>query len=174
MDELILVDELDKPIGKMDKQRVHEQGLLHRAFSVFLFNGKGELLLQQRAAHKYHSAGLWSNTCCSHPRFGETLENAVPRRMEEEMGMRCDSKFVFSFVYRADFDNGLTEHEFDHVYFAISDAEPRINKEEVGDYKYMSMDDLEKDIERNPDRYTAWFRICLPRVREQFNRIFIN
>src|SRR6187399_1825004 len=123
-DYLILVDEQDKQYGKLEKQLVHELGLLHRAFSVFIFNKKGELLLQQRADEKYHSAGLWTNTCCSHPRFGEEIKDSVTRRLEEEMGMNCEMEFAFSFIYKSTFENGLTEHEFDHVFFGISDELP--------------------------------------------------
>src|SRR5947207_15440533 len=113
---LILVDDHDKPWGKLEKDQVHQLGLLHRAFSVFIFNSKGELLLQQRADEKYHSAGLWSNSCCGHPRFGEELIHAVSRRLEEEVGISCDIKFAFSFIYKADFENGLSEHEYDHIF----------------------------------------------------------
>jgi len=172
MDELILVDEHDNPIGKLDKTSVHEQGLLHRAFSLFVFNSKGEILLQQRADHKYHSAGLWSNACCSHPRFGEELNTAVQRRLLDEMGMDCDPMFVFSFLYRVEFDNGLVEHEFDHVFFDVLEALPSINLEEVKSYKYMSMDNLEKELLSNPAYYTEWFKLCIPQVRSHYNRIF--
>lgn len=172
MDELILVDEHDNPIGKLDKTSVHEQGLLHRAFSLFVFNSKGEILLQQRADHKYHSAGLWSNACCSHPRFGEELNTAVQRRMLVEMGMDCDPMFVFSFLYRVEFDNGLVEHEFDHVFFDVLEALPNINLEEVKSYKYLSMDNLEQELLNNPAYYTEWFKLCFPQVRSHYKRIF--
>jgi len=164
-DYLILVDEQDRQWGKLEKQMVHELGLLHRAFSVFIFNTKGELLLQQRALHKYHSGGLWTNTCCSHPRYGEELSDAVERRLMEEMNMTCETAFAFNFTYRAEFDNGLTEHEFDHVYFGHSDELPKPNQEEVQSWKYITLEDLEKDINKHPELYTEWLKVCLPRVK---------
>jgi len=163
---LILVDEHDKPWGKLEKDQVHQLGLLHRAFSVFIFNTKGELLLQQRAEGKYHSAGLWTNTCCSHPRFGEDLKEAVARRLEEEMGLTCETKFIFSFIYKSKFENGLTEHEFDHVYYGVTDDKPQPNPSEVSHWKYMTLDALEKDISSNPASYTVWLLICLPKLIE--------
>lgn len=167
-DYLILVDEKDRQWGKLEKQMVHELGLLHRAFSVFIFNTKGELLLQQRAAHKYHSGGLWTNTCCSHPRYGEEITDAVERRLMEEMNMSCDTTFAFNFTYRAEFDNGLTEYEFDHVFFGISDELPHPNPEEVQNWKYISLDNLELDIQIQPTNYTEWLKICLPEVKRHF------
>lgn len=165
---LILVDEKDRQWGKLEKMLVHELGLLHRAFSVFIFNSKGELLLQQRADHKYHSAGLWTNTCCSHPSYGEDLQDAVERRMEEEMGMQCKTNFAFSFTYRAEFVNGLVEHEFDHVFFGVSDKLPTPNAEEVKSWKYMDLETLERSVQENPELYTEWMKICLPEVRKHF------
>jgi isopentenyl-diphosphate delta-isomerase len=161
---LILVDEKDNACGKMDKQSVHELGLLHRAFSVFIFNTKGELLLQQRADGKYHSAGLWTNTCCSHPRYGEELSEAVPRRLMEEMGIECKTDFAFSFLYKTTFENGLIEHELDHVFFGVSDDVPVPESSEVKDWKYLRLGVLEAQIRLYPDQYTAWLKICLPRV----------
>jgi len=163
-DFLILVHEDDKPWGKLEKDLVHQLGILHRAFSVFIFNTKGELLLQQRADNKYHSAGLWTNTCCSHPRWGEEIVDAVERRLGEEMGLKCETGFVFSFQYKANFDNGLTEHELDHVYTGVSDEIPLINTEEVKSWKYFSVDDIRKDLMRNPNKYTAWFKLVFERV----------
>jgi len=169
MDEfLILVDEHDKPWGKLEKDQVHQLGLLHRAFSVFIFNSKGELLLQQRAAGKYHSGGLWTNTCCSHPRFGEELNEAIPRRLEEEMGMNCPTQFIFNFVYETKFDNGLIEHEFDHVYYGVSDDLPKPNPAEVSNWKYLNLKSLENEIASAPDQYTVWLKICLPKLMECF------
>jgi len=165
---LILVDDHDKPWGKLEKDQVHQLGLLHRAFSVFIFNSKGELLLQKRADEKYHSGGLWTNTCCSHPRFGEELKDAVARRMQEEMGLTCETKFVFSFIYKASFENGLTEHEFDHVYYGTSDDVPQPNSSEVSEWKYIDLASLEKDLNLSPDKYTVWLKICLPRIMEHF------
>lgn len=167
-DLLILVDENDKEIGALEKTPVHEQGLLHRAFSIFIFNAQQELLLQQRADGKYHSPGLWTNTCCSHPRQGETLEVAVHRRLREEMGMECDLAFQFSFIYKHEFANGLTEHELDHVYFGYSDQQPSPNPNEVQDWKYIHMDDLKKELERYPERYSPWLNICFPKVLNRF------
>lgn len=166
---LILVDEHDKPWGKLEKDQVHQLGLLHRAFSVFIFNSKGELLLQQRADGKYHSAGLWTNTCCSHPRFGEDLKDAVARRLEEEMGLNCETQFIFSFIYKSKFENGLTEHEFDHVYYGVSDDQPEPDPSEVSQWKYMTLNELETDISVNPANYTVWLRICLPKLIEYLN-----
>ncbi|MEO8150270.1 MAG: isopentenyl-diphosphate Delta-isomerase [Bacteroidia bacterium] len=161
---LILVDEKDQQWGKLEKELVHQLGLLHRAFSIFIFNSKGELLLQQRADSKYHSGGLWTNTCCSHPRFGEDLSDAVNRRLIEEMGMKSKTEFAFSFVYKANFENGLTEHEFDHVFFGVTDDLPKPEKLEVKDWKYMNIKLLENDLEQNPHQYTAWLKICFNKV----------
>ncbi|GHM99079.1 isopentenyl-diphosphate Delta-isomerase [Cytophagales bacterium WSM2-2] len=173
-DFLILVDEHDKPWGKLEKDQVHQLGLLHRAFSVFIFNSKGELLLQQRAEGKYHSAGLWTNTCCSHPRYGEELSEAIPRRLEEEMGMKVSTQFIFSFTYKAKFENGLTEHEFDHVYYGVSDELPHPNPAEVSQWKYVSIKSLEADIASSPTQYTAWLKICLPRLTDYLKTSSIN
>ncbi|MCX2494390.1 isopentenyl-diphosphate Delta-isomerase [Pedobacter sp. PF22-3] len=163
-EQVILVDVNDVPKGQMDKMEAHEKGLLHRAFSVFIFNSKRELLLQQRAMSKYHSRGLWTNTCCSHPRIGESNINAAKRRLIEEMGMDCELNFLFKFTYKASFENGLTEHEIDHVYFGMSNELPVINKEEVESFKYIDLDTLKKDIAVNPSAYTPWLRICLDEV----------
>ena len=159
MEQVILVDEQDRPIGLMEKQAAHIGPHLHRAFSVFIFNSKGELLLQQRALSKYHSPGLWTNTCCSHPRAGETLEEATSRRLMEEMGMVCPIHEVYTFIYMAPVGQGLTEHEFDHVFIGQSDDIPAINTEEVASWKYMSIKDLQKDIALYPELYTEWFKI---------------
>ena len=159
MEQVILVDEQDRPIGLMEKQAAHIGPHLHRAFSVFIFNSKGELLLQQRALSKYHSPGLWTNTCCSHPRAGETLEEATSRRLMEEMGMVCPIHEVYTFIYMAPVGEGLIEHEFDHVWIGQSDDEPIINHEEVESWKYMSLNDLSEDIQQHPEHYTEWFKI---------------
>lgn len=160
MEELVvLVDENDKQLGLMPKMEAHEKAILHRAFSVFIFNDKGELMLQQRAAHKYHSPLLWTNTCCSHQRDGESNVAAGRRRLQEEMGFTADLKEIFSFVYKAPFDNGLTEHELDHVMIGSYNNKPNINKEEVADYKWMQLEEVKNDIENNPDIYTEWFKI---------------
>lgn len=158
-EQVILVDEQDNQIGLMEKIEAHEKALLHRAFSVFVFNDKKELMLQQRAANKYHSPLLWTNTCCSHQRNGETNLAAGKRRLQEEMGFVCELKEVFSFIYKAPFDNGLTEHELDHVMVGDFNEHPNINKEEVESYKWMTLEAVKKDIEDKPEIYTAWFKI---------------
>ena len=158
-EQVILVNEKDEPIGLMGKMEAHEKGLLHRAFSVFIFNSKQEVLLQQRAACKYHSPNLWTNTCCSHPRAGETNQQAGERRLQEEMGLQVPLQEVFSFIYKAPFDNGLTEHEYDHVLVGYSDAQPQINPEEVASWKWLSLEAIKEDILQAPERYTAWFKI---------------
>lgn len=158
-EQVILVNEKDEPIGLMGKMEAHEKGLLHRAFSVFIFNSKQEVLLQQRAACKYHSPNLWTNTCCSHPRAGETNQQAGERRLQEEMGLQVPLREVFSFIYKAPFDNGLTEHEYDHVLIGYSDAQPQINPEEVASWKWLSLEAIKEDILQAPERYTAWFKI---------------
>ena len=158
-EKVILVDQNDQQIGLMDKIEAHEKALLHRAFSVFVMNSKGELMLQQRALHKYHSPGQWTNTCCSHQRDGETTLEAGKRRLMEEMGFTVLLEERFSFIYKAAFDNGLTEHEFDHVLIGTYDEDPLINKEEVADWKWMSLDKVKEDIEQHPEIYTPWFKI---------------
>lgn len=158
-EHVILVDKNDKQIGLMPKMEAHEKALLHRAFSVFVFNDEGKLMLQQRAAEKYHSPLLWTNTCCSHQRDGETNLEAGKRRLQEEMGFDCDLEEVFSFIYKAPFDNGLTEHELDHVMVGRFNEHPKINKEEVEDYKWMTLQEVKVDMELNPINYTVWFQI---------------
>lgn len=158
-EKVILVNEQDEKVGLIGKMEAHEKALLHRAFSVFTFNDKGELLLQQRAAAKYHSPLLWTNTCCSHQRDGETSIEAGKRRLKEEMGFVCELKEVFSFVYKVSFDNGLTEHELDHVLIGDYNNDPIVNKEEVESFKWMSVEDVKFDIEKNSNIYTAWFII---------------
>ena len=170
-DKLILVDEIDMPTGTMDKLAVHQLGLLHRAFSVFIFNSKGELLLQQRSDAKYHSGGLWTNTCCSHPRFGEDLHDAVKRRLKEEMGMRCETSFAFNFVYKTSFENGLTEHEFDHVYIGVTDQLPIPDITEVQNWRYITLGDLEISVNTQPQLYSEWIKICLPKVLQHYKSL---
>lgn len=166
MEQVILVDEQDQPIGLMEKQSAHIGPHLHRAFSVFVFNKKGELLLQQRAFSKYHSPGLWTNTCCSHPRDGETVLEAASRRLMEEIGIQCELREIYTFIYMASVGKGLTEHEFDHVLIGQSDEIPNIDPEEVASWKYMSLDNLKKDIERYPELYTAWFKITFEEMTQ--------
>ena len=159
MEFVVLVDENDRQIGLMEKQAAHITPHLHRAFSIFIFNSKGELLMQQRALSKYHSPGLWTNTCCSHPRDGETLAEATERRLQEEMGMTCKMTEVYTFIYKAPVGQGLTEHEFDHVWIGQSDDLPQITREEEESWKYMSLKDLSEDIKLHPEFYTEWFKI---------------
>lgn len=166
---IILVDKNDTEIGPIEKLEAHQKGLLHRAFSVFIFNSKGQLLMQQRADGKYHSAGLWTNTCCSHPNYGETTLAAIHRRMKEEMDMEAEVEFRFKFTYQALLENNLTEHEIDHVYFGFSDEHPTINPEEAKNWKYISMEELEKELTAHPENYTAWLKICFPEVLRHFS-----
>lgn len=167
-EQVILVNEKDEQLGLMSKMEAHEKAMLHRAFSVFIFNKKGELLLQQRAKEKYHSPLLWTNTCCSHQRDGETNLQAGKRRLREEMGFDCDLKEVFWFVYKAPFDNGLTEHELDHVMVGYYDKDPVINREEVESFQWMTLEDVKKDINEFPEKYTEWFKIIF---KESFDKL---
>ena len=168
---VILVDENDNPIGTMPKMEAHEKAMLHRACSVFILNANDEVLLQQRANDKYHSAGLWTNTYCSHPHPGEDTLGAARRRLKEEMGMEADLQFVFKFMYKAPFDNLLTEHEIDHVFIGKTDELPVINPEEVASYKYMKPEEIKLDMEQNPQSYTVWFRIIF---NEFYKEIFTH
>lgn len=163
---VVLVDELDNKVGLMEKMEAHINPTLHRAFSIFIFNSKNEMLLQQRALSKYHTPGLWTNTCCSHPRDGESLHDATKRRLQEEMGMQCELKEAFSFIYKADVMQGLVEHEFDHVFIGTSDDLPIINKDEVESFRYDTVQNIKADIERNPQNYTAWFKIAFDKLIE--------
>ena len=165
-EQVILVDQDDQPLGIIAKMEAHSLGLLHRAFSIFIFNSDGELLLQQRALDKYHSGGKWTNTCCSHPKPFEDTEKAAHRRLSEEMGMECELEYGFNFIYKAAFENELTEYEFDHVYFGKSDYLPVVNKNEVASFKYMSLENLALNLNENPDHYTAWLKICFDRIVE--------
>lgn len=158
-EKVILVNEQDEPIGLMNKLEAHEKAVLHRAFSVFVLNSKNEIMLQQRAHHKYHSPLLWTNTCCSHQRDGETNIQAGTRRLYEEMGFKTELKELFHFIYKAPFDNGLTEHELDHVMIGYYDEEPQINPEEVESWKWMCIEAVRQDMIQNPDIYTVWFKI---------------
>ena len=169
IENVVLVNEKDEVIGSMEKIEAHEKALLHRAFSVFVINKNNELMLQRRALGKYHSPGLWTNTCCSHPRVEETYENGAHRRLVEEMGFDCDLKDVFSFIYKAPFANGLTEHELDHVFVGYSETEPIINSDEVDSWKWIAMAELKQDIKQNPDNYTVWFKIIFEKFAEHFD-----
>lgn len=158
-EQVILVNENDEQIGLMPKMEAHEKAVLHRAFSVFVFNDNNELLLQQRATEKYHSPLLWTNTCCSHQRDGEASLEAGKRRLQEEMGFVCELKEVFSFIYKAPFDNGLTEHELDHVLVGKYNQQPKINRDEVESYKWMTLEAVKVDMQLHTEKYTAWFQI---------------
>jgi len=162
---IILVDKNDREIGSEEKIKAHENGgSLHRAFSIFVFDKEGRMLIQRRAMKKYHCAGLWTNACCSHPNKGEVLEKAVHRKLKQEFGFDTDLKETFSFIYKADFDNGLTEHELDHVFVGNFDGKPKPNPDEIDGYKWINSLELQKDVEKNPDKYTPWFKIALDKV----------
>lgn len=167
---VILVDENDQEIGQMEKMEAHEKGLLHRAFSVFVFDKEGKFLLQRRALSKYHSGGLWTNTCCSHPRQGETTKQAAVRRLGEELGFEADVEEQFSFIYKSKLDKGLTEHELDHVFFATYEGDIIPNPEEVAEVKYVGLDDLKNDMTNHPENYTEWFKICFNEVLEKLGQ----
>lgn len=161
MEEVILVDINDQEIGRMEKLEAHRKGLLHRALSVFIFNSKHELLLQQRALHKYHSAGLWTNTCCSHPRAGEQVIDAANRRLKEEMGMQATLTCAGHFIYKTDLEHGLIEHELDYVFFGNTNTEPILNNDEAAAFRWVSILDLKREIQDAPHRFTYWFPIAL-------------
>ena len=158
---IICVDKNDNEVGHIEKMDAHIKGLLHRALSIFIFNEKNELLLQKRYSGKYHSPGLWTNTCCTHPNKDDRTDDAAIRRLQEEMGFSCDLKEVFSFMYYIKFDNDLIEHEFDHVYFGRYSNEISINPLEVEDYKWISLDNIKVDLKTNPDNYTFWFKYII-------------
>lgn len=169
MGDVVLVDKKNNQIGTEDKLEAHKNGgRLHRAFSIFIFNSEGELLLQKRAPEKYHSEGLWTNTCCSHPNPGEDLKEAVERRLQEEMGFQCEVKKIFDFIYKAKFEE-LTEKEFDNVLIGRSDQEPEPNPEEVLEWKWMKMEEIKEDLKKNPKKYTPWFQICFSKVFDYYN-----
>ena len=163
MEEVVLLDEELKETGTEEKMKAHQEGKLHRAFSIFVFNSKGQLMIHRRHRDKYHSGGLWTNTCCSHPRPGEKLEEAVHRRLKFEMGFDTNLKEIFSFTYKVRLGE-LFEHEHDHVFIGTFNGEPKPHPEEVEDWKWVGLEELKKDVEENPDRYTYWFREALPRV----------
>lgn len=168
-EQVILVNEKDEQIGLMPKMEAHEKALLHRAFSVFVFNDNNELMIQQRAAHKYHSPLLWTNTCCSHQREGESNIEAGKRRLLEEMGFTTDLEESISFIYKAPFDNGLTEHEFDHILIGHYNEEPNINPDEVASWKWMSLEAVKVDISQHPSLYTEWFKIIFDKFYKHIN-----
>ena len=169
-EEVILVNKKDIQLGLMPKMEAHRKGVLHRAFSVFIFKSSRELLIQKRSSQKYHSPGLWTNTCCSHQRDGESTIDAANRRLSEEMGLNADLKEIFSFIYKANLKSGLIEHEFDHVLVGYTDFSPIINIKEVEDWKWVDLCILEHDIDKNPNIYTEWFKIIFKRVKAYIDK----
>lgn len=165
-----MVNEQDEQLGEMEKLKAHETAALHRAFSVFIFSHSGEMLLQQRAASKYHSAGLWTNACCSHPRPGEETIAAASRRLNEELGFETELHKIFDFTYKANFSNGLTEHEFDHVYVGRYNGTIKPDVKEVSNYTYKSVPEIESNLQLHPQKYTAWFHIAFPKIKEWWKK----
>ena len=170
-EQVILVDDSDQPIGVMEKMAAHRQAKLHRAFSVFIFNSRGEMLLQQRSQEKYHSAGLWTNACCSHPRPGEDTREAATRRLKEELGFATPLEKLFEFTYRTAYDNGLTEFEFDHVFVGTYDDEIFPDQAEVSDYRYRSLTAIEAELLSEPATFTSWFQLAFPLLKEKISRL---
>lgn len=160
-DTVLLVDINDKPLAEVDKLKAHQMGLLHRAFSVFIVNSKGEMLIHQRAKNKYHGAGLWTNACCSHPQLNEDIKESALERLDYEMGLSCEIKETFTFVYKIPVENNLIEHEYDHVFLGKTDEDPKINLEEAQDFKWINIEGLLNDIETNPKKYTSWFKMAI-------------
>lgn len=167
---VILVDEQDNMIGQMEKLEAHQKGVLHRAFSIFIFNNRGEMLLQQRASEKYHGANLWTNTCCSHPELNKTLHESAKDRLFYEMGIECDIDEVFSFIYKAHVENNLIEHEYDHVFVGYSDTQPKLNPLEVKAYKWIKLSTLEEDLKEHPKNYTYWFKTAFPDILNHISK----
>jgi isopentenyl-diphosphate delta-isomerase len=165
LQQLILVNEQDEAIGVAEKMEAHQKGLFHRAFSVFIFNAKGEMLLQQRAIKKYHSGGLWTNACCSHPYVNQQIQEAAEKRLQEEMGFTTSLQKAFTFTYKASFENGLTEHEYDHVFIGKYSGTILPSAEEVEDYCYKTINEIEEEIITFPTKYTEWFKIAFPLVK---------
>lgn len=172
--QVILVNKNDEQKGVTGKMQAHKNGLLHRAFSVFIFNAKGEMLLQQRAMDKYHSGGLWTNACCSHPEPGEDTGKAAARRLKEEMGFETRLEKVFDFVYKADFENGLTEYEFDHVFTGEYNGKVSAAPDEVMDYCFKSMSEISHSLQNQSSKYTAWFRLAFPKIENWWNKKYEN
>lgn len=168
---VILVDENDRETGICEKLEAHQKGLLHRAFSIFLFNKKGEYLLQQRADEKYHTPGLWSNTCCSHPRPDEKMEDALKRKLFQELGISAQVEKAFDFMYRAEFDNGLIENELDHVYFGEYSEKPNPNPEEVQAWKYISYEEIKAEMAQDEAKFTPWFKLVLDKVHQHYKKM---
>ena len=172
--DLILVDENDVPVGTMEKIEVHQKALLHRAFSIFIFNSKGDMLLHQRAMNKYHSGGLWTNACCSHPGNGQQTIDAAQKRLEEEMGFTVPLAKAFDFIYKAVLENGLTEYEYDHVFVGFYDGEINPDSKEVKDFCFASMQEIKNSFLSHPQKYTEWFKIAFPRVEEYLATVPVN
>ncbi|MGQ0738770.1 MAG: isopentenyl-diphosphate Delta-isomerase [Bacteroidota bacterium] len=172
--EVILVDVNDRQTGVMEKMEAHQKGMLHRAFSIFIFNNKGEMLLQQRALQKYHSGGLWTNTCCSHPLPGEETAEAAKRRLREELGFETAIRKIFAFTYKTDFDNGLTEYEFDHVFTGQYEGDIDFNKEEVMDICFKNIGEVRNSLQLQPQKFTAWFHLAFPRIEKWWQKAYNN
>lgn len=168
-EKVILVNEQDEQLGLMEKLEAHEKGVLHRAVSVFIFNRKGELLIQKRASGKYHGAGLWTNTCCTHPRDGETSLDCANRRLKEEMGIETELQLKFSFIYKSEVENGLIENEFDHVFFGVHNGEISLNANEAEDHTFVSLGNVSKEADQHPERFSIWFRIILEKFKEHLS-----
>ena len=171
-DNVVLVNRQDHAIGEMDKMEAHLKGALHRAFSILIFNSKGEMLLQKRGKQKYHGAGLWTNTCCSHHQLGENVKQSARERLMFEMGLSCELDFLFSFVYRSKVENNLIEHEFDHVFIGYSDLQPKPNIMEVEDFKWISRKDLRTEIEKHPEQFTCWFREIVAKIWDNISAVY--
>lgn len=171
---VILVDKKDQEVGVMEKMQAHREGLLHRAFSVFIFDQEDNMLLHQRAFEKYHSGGLWTNACCSHPRPGESVQQAADRRLMEEMGFHCPLDRTFSFIYQTEFDNGLTEYELDHVLIGKFDGVPQPEPSEVADWKFVSLDYIQDQLRNQPQDYTVWFRIAFEKLMQHSNKLSLS
>lgn len=170
IEHVVLVDPDDRAVGHMEKLTAHREGRLHRAFSVFIFDGEGRLLLQRRARGKYHSPGLWSNTCCGHPRPGEEVKAAAQRRLMEEMGLRCVLDHAFTFIYHAELSAGLCEHELDHVFVGSTDIGPRPHADEVGKWRFVRRDELDRELDRGAERFSAWLPLCVHRAWDHYHR----
>jgi isopentenyl-diphosphate delta-isomerase len=171
LQKVILVDESDRQIGLEEKLKAHKNGAkLHRAFSIFVFNNKGETMLQKRAMSKYHTQGKWTNTCCSHPMPGEEVADAAHRRLREEMGFDCEMKEAFSFIYKAEVGNELTEHEYDHVFFGTYEGKPKLNKEEAMSFRWIPLAKLKEEVQKNPDNFTPWLKISLDKVISAYGK----
>lgn len=169
-EKVVLVNPHDEFLGLMEKQEAHQKGVLHRAFSVFLFDEQGNMLLQKRASTKYHSPNQWTNACCSHPREGETYLQAAHRRLKEELGITCDLQEKFNFIYKADVGQGLWEHELDYVFFGIFEGAFHLNLDEVSETRYISWEDLEQELKENPQNFTEWFKIILKEYKQYLKK----